>query len=103
MSMKIKKGDSVRIVVGKDRGKTGKVLRVFPESRKILVEGMNIVKKHARPRKQGEKGEMVSVARPMQSSNVRIMCGNCGKGVTAGFLVHSDKKVRICKECKQEL
>jgi large subunit ribosomal protein L24 len=70
--MSIKKGDTVLVLKGKDRTKSGKVVRVFPKMNKVLVEGINMVKKHKRPTKQGEKGQTVSVARPIDRSNVRV-------------------------------
>lgn len=69
--MKIKKGDSVVIITGKDKGKKGKVARVFPALNKVIVEGSNMMKKHQRPRKSGEKGSMVDVAMPIHGSNVK--------------------------------
>lgn len=70
--MSVKKGDTVVILKGKDRSKSGKVLRVFPKTNKVLVEGINMVKRHKRPTKQGEKGQMVSIARPIDRSNVKV-------------------------------
>lgn len=70
--MSVKKGDTVTITKGKDAGKSGKVLRVFPQENKVLVEGLNLFKKHKRPTKQGQKGEMVSLPRPINRSNVKV-------------------------------
>ncbi len=70
--MSIKKGDTVLILKGKDRTKSGKVIRVFPKENKVLVEGINMVKRHKRATKQGEKGQMVSIARPIDRSNVMV-------------------------------
>lgn len=70
--MSVKKGDTVTILKGKDAGKSGKVLRVFPKENKVLVEGLNLFKKHKRPTKQGQKGEMVSLPRPINRSNVAV-------------------------------
>lgn len=72
IKMSVKKGDTVLVLKGKDRTKSGKVLRVFPKENKVLVEGINMVKKHKRPMKQGEKGQVVSIARPINRSNVRV-------------------------------
>ena len=72
MKMSIKKGDTVLILKGKDRTKSGKVIRVFPKENKVLVEGINMVKRHKRATKQGEKGQMVSIARPIDRSNVMV-------------------------------
>lgn len=70
--MSVKKGNTVVIMKGKDAGKSGKVLRVFPKTNKVLVEGVNMVKKHKRPTKEGEKGQLVSIARPIDRSNVKV-------------------------------
>lgn len=69
--MKIKKGDSVKIITGKDKGKTGKIVRVLVKENKVVVEGINMMKKHQRPRKSGEKGQTVSIAMPIHASNVK--------------------------------
>lgn len=100
---KIKKGDSVQMLKGKDRGKTGKVVHVFPKEQKVIVEGLNLVKKHVRPKRQGEKGEIVSMPRKVAVANVGIMCGRCGKPARVGFLVEKDVKTRICRRCKGTL
>jgi large subunit ribosomal protein L24 len=69
--MKIKKDDKVIIIAGKDKGKSGKIVRVFPKTNKVIVEGFNMMKKHQRPRKSGEKGSMVNMAMPINASNVK--------------------------------
>lgn len=98
--MKIKKGDNVKILSGKDRGKTGKVLNVDLKKNKVTVDGLNVFKKHVRPRKQDEKGEIVQVVRPMPISKVMIVCPACGKATRVGYHVENDAKVRICRRCK---
>ncbi len=101
--MKIKKGDLVLVISGKWRGKTGKVLRAFPKELKVLVEGVNIVKKHQRPRKEGEKGQIIEIPKPISVSKVKLICPHCKKATRVGYLVKEDKKVRICKKCKREI
>lgn len=101
--MKIKKNDNVIIITGKDRGKQGKVLRVLAEDEKVLVEGMNLRKKHQRPRKEGEKGQMIDMPHPIHISNVALYCASCGKGVRMGAKVNGKKKVRVCKKCGKEI
>lgn len=98
--MNIKKGDSVKIISGKDRGKTGSVLKVFPASEKISIDGLNLYKKRVRPKQQGQKGETVSAPRPMHVSNVMIVCLNCKKPTRIGYRYESDSKIRFCKKCK---
>ncbi|MDD3735045.1 MAG: 50S ribosomal protein L24 [Candidatus Pacebacteria bacterium] len=101
--MKIKKGDQVLIIVGKDKGRKGKVLKSFPKENKIVVEGLNLIKKHQKPRKQGEKGQVLNVAAPLDVSNVKILCPRCGKPTRVGYKLVSikgkSKKNRICKKC----
>lgn len=108
--MKIHKGDTIKIMVGKDAGKTGKVLRVYVDVNKVLLENLNLVKKHRRPRKQGEKGEIISVARPVSAANVMLVCKNCGKPVRAGYKIEKTVpakaravKTRICKKCQNQI
>jgi len=101
--MKIKKNDQVQILTGKDRGKRGKVLRAFPKSGKIIVEGLNLVKRHRRPRKGGEKGQRVEVPAAVPVSNVMIICPVCGKPARIGYKVVADNKARICKKCEGEI
>ncbi len=99
--LKIKKGDQVKILTGKDRGKTGKIIKVDYKTKKVIVEGLNLVKKHVRPRRQGEKGEIVQVARPIDISNVMLICPNCSKPVRVGFKLENEKKFRFCRKCQQ--
>jgi len=101
--MKVKKNDTVLIIAGKDKGKTGKVLRSFLKENSILVEGVNLRKKHVKPKKQGEKGQVISVPAHLSISNVKIICPKCGKAVRIGYNVDKGKKSRICKKCKQKI
>lgn len=98
--MKIHKNDTIKIITGKDKGRVGKVLKVFPKKGSILIEGLNLYKKHVRPKKQGEKGEIISVPRPINISNAMLICKGCGKSVRVGQRFEKDKKIRICKQCK---
>lgn len=98
--MNIKKNDTVKIIVGKDKGKTAKVLRVFPEKKKILIDGLNTYKKHVRPKKQGEKGQIILVPRSICVSNAMLVCSGCGNAVRIGYRLSGDKKERVCKKCK---
>ena len=106
--MKIKKGDQVLIISGKDRGKKGKVLDVFPKEQKIVVEGVSIKKKHVRPRKSGEKGQIIQIPASFQVSNAKLICSKCGKATRVGYKIIESKvenqksKVRICKKCGRE-
>lgn len=101
--MKIKKNDQVKILAGKDSGKTGKVSRVLASEGKVIVEGLNLVKKHVRPRREGEKGQRVEVAGKIDMSNVMLVCPKCGKTARIGYKVSDTDKFRICKKCNAEL
>ncbi|MDD4082688.1 MAG: 50S ribosomal protein L24 [Sphaerochaetaceae bacterium] len=103
--MKVKKGDSVLIISGKDKGRTGKITKALPKELKILVEGMNLKKKHVKPKREGEKGQMVSIPALIDISNVKLVCPKCGKATRIGYTVEKGEsgkiKNRICKKCKQ--
>jgi len=101
--MRIRKGDNVLIISGKDKGKKAKVLRSFPDKGLILVEGVNVKKTHKKPKKQGEKGQIVEVAFPMESSKAQIFCSKCEKQSRIGYKITTDNKVRVCKKCKAEI
>jgi large subunit ribosomal protein L24 len=101
--MKIKKGDTVLVISGKWRGKTGKVLKAFPKEMKILVEGVNLVKKHQKPKSSGEKGKIIEVLKPIPVSKVKLICPSCKKAVRVGFKIEKGEKFRICKKCKEKI
>ena len=97
--MRIKKGDTVQILSGNDKGKTGEVLEVIPKADKIVVKGANIRKKHVKPRKQGEEGGIIPVECAIHSAKVNVVCPKCGKATRIGYEVEKDGKVRVCKKC----
>ncbi|MDP2641074.1 MAG: 50S ribosomal protein L24 [Candidatus Yanofskybacteria bacterium] len=97
--MKIKKGDTILIIAGKDRGKKGKVLRVHSQDAKIAVEGINILKKHVRPRKSGEKGQVIEIPAPFGVSKAKVVCPKCGKATRVGYKIEGKTKTRMCKSC----
>jgi large subunit ribosomal protein L24 len=109
--MKIKKGDKVKILAGKDKGKEGKVMQVFVEKNKASIEGMNLSIKHLRPRRQGEKGQRIEFPAPLDMSNLLLICPKCGKATRIGFKVTEEivgdkkvaKKERICKKCEKNI
>ena len=101
--MKLKKGDIVLIIAGKDKGRKGKILRVLPDGEKIVVEGLNLRKKHVKPKRSGEKGQIIAVPVPFSSSNAKIICSKCGKAARIGYKMAEKKKSRICKKCNQEI
>ncbi len=101
--MRIKKGDTVKIISGKDAGKIGKVVTVYPMTEKLMVEGLNLYKKHARPKRQNEKGEIVQVPRPINASNTMVLCPSCRKAARVGYRQNGNEKERYCKKCRAAL
>ena len=97
--MNIRKGDLVVIKKGKDKGKNGKIIKVFPAKNQVVVEGLNLVKKIKRAKREGEKGEIISVPRPINRANVMIICPHCKKPTRISYQIVNNKKVRICKKC----
>lgn len=99
-SMKIRKGDNVIMLAGKDTGKKGIVERTVPSRSAVVVAGLNLVKHHRKPRKQGEKGQIVEAPRSVDVSNVALVCPACGKATRIGYVISAEgKKNRICKKC----
>lgn len=106
--MKIKKGDKVKVLSGKDRGKSGKVLQVFPKDGRVSVEGLNILIKHLRPQKQGEKGQRIEFPGLINVSNLILICPKCGKNTRVSYKIikgedGKTKKFRVCKKCQETL
>ncbi|PIY96349.1 MAG: 50S ribosomal protein L24 [Candidatus Kerfeldbacteria bacterium CG_4_10_14_0_8_um_filter_42_10] len=99
--MELRKGDQVKIVLGKDRGKKGKIIQIFPEKNLIVIEGLNLRVKHARPKKEGQKGERVQFSAPMDASNALLVCPRCGKPTRIGHKNIENKKSRMCRKCKE--
>ena len=101
--MRIKKGDTVKVLSGNDKGKTGEVLNVIPKTNKIVVKGVNIRKRHVKPRKQGEEGGIISVECSIHSAKVNVVCPKCGKATKVGYSEEKGEKVRVCKKCGTKL
>ena len=99
---KLKKDDLVQVTTGKEKGKSGKILKIDREKGKVLVAGLNMVKKARTPRRQGEKGGIVDIEAPIDISNVMIVCKKCGP-TRIGIEGTGDKKVRKCKKCGEVL
>lgn len=101
---KIKKNDNVLVLAGKDKGKTGQVRRVLPKENRAYVVGVNMVKKHQRPRTMQQTGGIIDMEAPINVSNLALLCPNCGKGTRIGIHVQEGgKKVRFCKKCKEDI
>ncbi|MCK9446820.1 50S ribosomal protein L24 [bacterium] len=97
--MKIKTNDQVLIIAGNDKGKKGKVLKSIPDKSRIIVEGIALVKKHVKPKKSGQKGQVVTAPRSINISNVELVCSKCGKATRVGYEIVERKKYRVCKKC----
>lgn len=98
--MKIIKGDTVEVTAGKFRGKQGKVMQALPQDHQVVVEGINLVKRHRKPVNQRDPGGIVDVIKPVDVSNVMLVCPACGKLTRVGYSTDkNNKKVRVCKKC----
>lgn len=100
--MKIKKGDKVKVLLGKDRGKEGKVEYVLGKDNKVFVSGANLYKRHVRKMNNVEGG-IIDIPKPMDVSNVGLVCPNCNKVTRVGYKMVEKIKVRICKKCQKEI
>ncbi len=102
--MRIKTGDTVEVISGKDRGKSGKVLKVEPKENKVIVEGINIVHRHMRPTQDMPQGGIIENEGPIHISNVQLVCPHCGEKTRIGADYLDDgKKVRVCKKCSEDI
>lgn len=101
--MKIKKGDSVKVLIGKDKGKVSKVEKIIPSTMKVVVENVNQYRKHIKSRMQGQKSEIITITKAISLSNVSFMCPKCGQAVRVGYSILQKGKVRICRKCKEEV
>ena len=103
MAMNVKKGDTVVVLSGKDKGKQGKVLGTLPADLKVVVEGINMVTCHIKPRKQGETGGIVQREAAMYASKVQVVCPKCSKATRVAHKIENGNKTRVCKHCGAEL
>lgn len=102
--MEIRKNDSVMVIAGKERGKTGKILRLLPEKNSVIIERLNIVKRHSKPRGPQQPGGIVEKEARIHASNVMVMCDKCNAPVRIGHKILADgKKIRICRRCNEAL
>ena len=101
--MKLKKGDQVKIMAGKDRGKQGAVEKVFAQTDRVAVAGVNLFKRHTKPRAEGQKGGIIEFVRPITVANVALVCPKCKQTTRVGYKVTAKEKVRICRKCEQEI
>lgn len=99
--MKLTKGDSVKVVAGKDKGKVGKIDRVYPKEGKVLVENVNQYKRHLKKKSQGENSQIVTLTKPLPVSNVSLICPKCNMVTRVGLRLEKGKKLRFCKKCEK--
>lgn len=100
--MKVRKGDTVKILSGKDRGKKAKAIRILPKESRLVVEGVNVKKKHRKSRRQDKKGEIILIPLPISVSAVQLVCPACGRATRVNIRKETGRTVRICKKCKKE-
>lgn len=104
MSLRIKKSDKVIVLAGKEKGKSGKVLKVLTSKQRVIVEGINLVKKHVKRKSEAEVGGIKEIPASLNISNVALFCGNCSKGVRFSIKLSKDKsKTRVCKKCNRAI
>lgn len=101
--MKLIKGDSVKVVAGKDKGKIGKIIRVYAKDGRVLVENVNQYKRHLKKRSQNEQSQIITLTKPLPVSNVSLICPKCNRLTRVSFKTEKGKKTRICKKCKKEI
>ncbi len=100
--MHVKRGDTVKVISGKDKGKEGKIITAYPETGKVIVEGVAMVKKHQKARMQGQESGIISKEAAIDASNVLRVCSKCGKAARTGVKILEDgSKVRYCKKCEE--
>ena len=98
--MKIRKGDTVQVLTGKDRGKQGEVMTAIPAQGKVIVDGVNMAKRHQKPTRATMQGGIIDKDMPIPVANVALLCPSCGKPTRVGFKIDGDgTKVRVCKSC----
>lgn len=99
---KLKKGDQVKVLAGKDKGKTGKIIKVHPQTAQATVEGVNLLTRHERPKRSRQKGQKILVPMPLPGSRLMLVCPNCGKPTRVGYkTAEQGGKKRFCKKCER--
>lgn len=101
--MKIKKGDKIQITIGKDKGRGGVVEKVYKNSKKVLVTGMNLYKRHVKKNEKMPQGGIIEIPRPIDVSKLNLVCPKCGKITRVGFKIEKNKKYRVCKKCDSKI
>jgi len=101
--MKLKKGDLVKVVLGKDKGKQAKIEKILPKIDKVLVTGVNQYKRHLKARAQGQSSEIVTITKPLSSQNVALICPHCKLQTRIGFKIEKNGKIRVCRKCEKKI
>jgi large subunit ribosomal protein L24 len=101
--MKLKKGDQVIITAGKDRGKKGKIEKIFYKNKTVFLPGLNVYKRHLKKRDEKHPGGIIDFSRPLPIANVSLICHKCGKPTRVGFKIEAKEKLRVCRKCDSTL
>jgi large subunit ribosomal protein L24 len=101
--MKFRKGDSIIVTAGKDKGRKGKVEKTFPKEGKVLVPGVNMYKRHVKKRDEKNPGGIIDKSRPLPTANIALVCPKCSQPTRIGFLLTKNEKIRICRKCEQAI
>jgi large subunit ribosomal protein L24 len=102
-SLNVRRGDRVKVITGKDKGKEGKVLRAFPEKQRVVVEGVHKIKKHTRPTQSQPQGGILEIEGTIHVSNVMLVCPNCGEPTRVGHKREDGARLRVCKRCEKQI
>lgn len=102
-TLNVRRGDTVRVIAGKDKGKQGKVLRAFPEKQRVVVEGVNKIKKHTRPSQKQPQGGILEIEGTVHVSNVMLVCPGCGEATRVGHVREDGVRLRVCKKCGKQV
>ncbi len=102
-SLNVHRGDRVKVITGKDKGKEGKVLRAFPEKQRVVVEGVNKIKKHTRPTQKHPQGGILEIEGTIHSSNVMLVCPSCSEPTRIGYRREDGVRLRVCKKCGKQV
>lgn len=98
--MKLRKGDTVVMTIGRDKGKTGKIEAVLPKTAQVVVDGLGVVKRHTKPSNKQPRGGILEITKPVAASKVALMCPSCKQPTRVGYLIKKDNKERICRKCQ---
>lgn len=101
--MKLKKGDKIKVRIGKDKGKTGVVEKVYANSKKALVTGINLYKRHVKKNEKMPQGGIIDIPRAMDVSKMSLVCPKCSKATRVGYKIEKDKKIRVCVKCESKI